>query len=81
MLSIVSLLCVFLILTLGIILKRIPVLSASVFLILPWTLRSLSVAQKEYDNPKVFLSIINANIATYLVIVFSLGIGYTFFKM
>lgn len=68
----------FLLLILGIILKKIPILSIVTFLILPWILKSLSAAKKKDDNPEVFLSVINASIVIYLTIVISLGVGYGF---
>lgn len=68
----------FLLLISGIILKKIPAISMLTFLALPWILKSLSVAKKDYDNPKVFLSVINASIVIYLTVVISLGVGYSF---
>lgn len=75
-----GLLCVFFLISLGIIFKKLPVLSAAVFLIIPWVFKSLSAVQRNYDEPKVFLPAINANIIIYLVVISSLGIGYGFIK-
>lgn len=71
-----SLSFLFALLGLGVALKRIPLLAMIAFLALPWIFKSLALAQKNYENPKAFISVIKINIATYLLIVFSLGIGY-----
>lgn len=60
----------------GIVFKKLPLLSAAVFLIIPGVFRNLAFARKNPDNPKVFLPVINSNIAMYLAVIFSLGIGY-----
>ncbi len=67
---------VFLILALGLILNKIPKLAMVNFLLLPWLLKSLSIAERNYDNPGMFRSVINANVSIYLVMVSSLSIGY-----
>lgn len=63
---------------LGILLKQVPLLALVIFLLLPSAVKSLTVAKRDYDNPKAFLWAINTNIVTYLLIVFSLGLGYFF---
>lgn len=78
-LSVISLLCTFFLLTFGIILKKIPLLSVAAFLMLPWILKSMEAAREKKDDPAVFLSVINANIAIYLVIAVSLLLGYWLF--
>lgn len=67
---------VFLLLALGMILNKIPLLALVNFLLLPWLLKSFSTAKKNYDDPGMFRSAINANVVIYLVIVISLSIGY-----
>lgn len=71
-----SLACIFILLALGMIWKKIPLLALIPFLFLPWSVRSLGIIQKNYENPQTFISAINMGVAIYLVIVFSLGIGY-----
>jgi 1,4-dihydroxy-2-naphthoate polyprenyltransferase len=67
---------VFLLLALGLLLNKIPAFAMVNFLLLPWLLKSLSIAEKNYDNPGMFRSAINANVVIYLVMVSSLTIGY-----
>ncbi len=67
---------VFLLLALGMISGTIPLLAIVSFLLLPWLVKSLSSAKKNYDNPEMFRSAINANVAMYLVIVSSLSAGF-----
>lgn len=67
---------VFLLLALGLILRKIQPLAMVNFLLLPWLLKSLSVAENNYDNPGMFRSAINANVVIYLVMASSLSIGY-----
>ena len=67
---------VFLLLVLGLILGKIPLFAMVNFLLLPWLLKSLSIVEKNYDNPGMFRSAINANVVIYLVMVSSLSIGY-----
>lgn len=76
-----SLFCMFFLLILGISLKKIPILSIITFFMLPWVFKSLTVARKRYDDSKAFLSVINVNIVIYFVIIFSIGIGYSFLAM
>ena len=79
-LSTLSSFCMFFLLILGISLKKIPILSIITFLILPWVFKSLAIAREKYDDPKAFLSVINAGIVIYLVVIFSIGIGYGFLQ-
>jgi len=67
---------VFLLLSLGLILRKIPSLAMVNFLLLPWLLKSLAIAENNYDNPGMFRSAINANVVIYLAMVSSLSIGY-----
>ena len=71
-----SLVCLFILLSLGVVWEKIPLLALLPFFLLPWMVRSLALVQKNYENPQAFTSAINANVAVYLVIIFSLGIGY-----
>lgn len=72
----ISLACLFILLALGVAWEKIPLLALLPFFLLPWMVRSLAMVQKNYENPQAFISAINANVVIYLVIVFSLGIGY-----
>lgn len=67
---------IFLLLALGLTLRKIPPLAMVNFLLLPWLLKSLSIAKKNYDSPWMFRSAINANVVIYLVMMSSLSIGY-----
>ena len=71
-----NMLFVFVLLSLGIFFRIIPVLSIVVFLGFPWIFKGVILAEKNYQDPKRFISIINANVAIYLVIMISLGVGY-----
>jgi len=67
---------VFALLALGVILKTIPVLAILAVVTLPWLLRSVKIAEKNYDDPKVFLFAINTIVVTHIVIAMSLGISF-----
>tara|TARA_B100000315_G_C14503485_1_gene553428 strand:- start:306 stop:1175 length:870 start_codon:yes stop_codon:yes gene_type:complete len=67
---------VFLLLALGLVSGIIPILAGVNFLLLPWLIKSLLVAGRNYDNPRMFRWAINANVVIYLAIVSSLSIGY-----
>jgi len=67
---------VFLLLALGLFLNKIPTLALIIFLLIPWLLKSTMYAKKNYDNPLMFRSVVNANITIYLLIVSSITIGY-----
>lgn len=43
---------------------------------LPWILKSVKSFDKNYDNPKAFLSAVNTIVITHIVIALSLGIGF-----
>jgi 1,4-dihydroxy-2-naphthoate octaprenyltransferase len=67
---------VFALLALGIILRTIPVLAIVAVVTLPWLLKSIKSVEKNYDNPKVFLSAVNTLTVTHIVIALSLGISF-----
>lgn len=71
-----SLTVLFFLLTGAIIFKKVPFLVTVVFLFLPKLYKSLKTARSGYDNPTVFMGMINTNIVIYLAIAFSLIIGY-----
>jgi 1,4-dihydroxy-2-naphthoate octaprenyltransferase len=72
-----SLLCVFALLGLGIGFKKIPFLYTVAFLSLPLVLKSIKIAQNNYDNPKFFLPAIRITALTYIIVLSSLlGISY-----
>ena len=71
-----GLLLLFALLVFGIIIKMIPVLAATSILVLPWLLKSIKIAEKNYDNPKKFLFAVNTIVVTHIVIVLSLGISF-----
>lgn len=66
----------FTLLALGVVLKRIPISAVVTFVMLPLVLKNLTAVEKNYENPKVFLSAINVVVVTYVVTTFSLGIGF-----
>jgi len=67
---------VFALLALGIILKMIPVLAIATLMILPWLLKSIKIAEKNYDNPRAFLSEVNTVVVTHVVITVFLSISF-----
>ena len=67
---------VFTLLVLGIILKIIPVSAIVAVVTLPWILKSLKTAEKNYDNPQAFRFAINTIVVTHIVIALSLGISF-----
>ena len=69
---------VFALLVLGIILKMIPVLTIVTLMILPWLLKSIKIAEKNYDNPKAFRFAVNTIVVTHIVIILSLGISFLY---
>lgn len=71
-----SLVSLFILLAVGMLLGKIPLSALVSFFFLPWMIKSLAVAQKDYEYPQKFIPAINAHIIIYLVITFSLGIGY-----
>ncbi len=66
----------FILLILGATLKIVPSLVLVVFAMLPWVLRNLKVAERNYDRPKAFLSAINTIVINHVVIASALGIGF-----
>lgn len=71
----VSLICAFILLGLGIVLKKIPSQAIFAFLLSPYVLKSIGIAQKHYDQPKSFLPAIRTTIFTYIIMVFFLTIS------
>ncbi len=71
-----SLLFLFILLGLGVVFKKIPLSGLLGFLTLPWLVKSLGIVQKNYENPRIFIRAINANLVSYLVIVVSLCAGW-----
>lgn len=67
---------VFALLVLGIILRIIPAVAIVAAATLPWLLKSIKIAEKNFDNPKVFLFAVNTIVVTHIVIVLSLGISF-----
>ncbi len=67
---------VFALLVLGIILRIIPAVAIVAAPTLPWLLKSIKIAEKNFDNPKVFLFAVNTIVVTHIVIVLSLGISF-----
>ncbi|MHC4105478.1 MAG: UbiA family prenyltransferase [Planctomycetota bacterium] len=67
---------IFLLLALGIISRNIPPLSMVAAVALPWLLKSMKIAQKNYDNPEAFVFAVNTIVITHIVIVLSLGISF-----
>jgi len=67
---------VFALLVLGVVLKVIPVLAIVAVATLPWILKSIKSAEKNYDSPRGFLSAVNTIVVTHIVIILSLGISF-----
>ncbi len=61
---------------LGVVLKAIPVLAIVAVVTLPWILKSIKSAEKNYDSPRGFLSAVNTIVVTHIVIILSLGISF-----
>ena len=72
----VSLAVLFALLILGVVMKTIPAAAIVAAATLPWVLKSVSVVEKNYDNPKVFLCAVNTMVVTHIVITLSLGLGF-----
>ncbi len=72
----VGLAAVFVLLILGIMTKKIPVLAIFAVATLPWLLKSIKSAKKNYDNPKAFRFAVNTIVITHIVITLSLGISF-----
>jgi 1,4-dihydroxy-2-naphthoate octaprenyltransferase len=67
---------VFALLVLGVVLKIIPVLAIVAVVTLPWILKSIKSAEKNYDNPKAFRFAVNSVVVTHIVITLSLGVSF-----
>ncbi len=71
-----SLASVFTLLILGIVFKIIPAIAIAAIATLPWILKSMKSAEKNYDNPKAFRFAVNSMVVTHIVITMSLGISF-----
>ena len=67
---------VFTLLISGVIFKTIPVIAVAAIATLPWILKSIKSAEKNYDNPKAFRFAVNTLVITHIVIALSLGISF-----
>ena len=67
---------VFVLLVSGVFLRTIPVLAIVPVITLPWLLKSIKIAEKNYDSPKAFLFAVNTIAVTHIVIALSLGISF-----
>ena len=59
---------VFTLLILGVVFKIIPAIAIAAIVTLPWILKSIKNAEKNYDNPKAFRFAINTIVLTHVVI-------------
>lgn len=71
-----SLTLLFVLIVLGVVLKIIPLSAIAAALTLPWILKNIRIITKNYDNAEVFLPAVNTVVLTYIVVTFSLGIGF-----
>lgn len=71
-----ALICLFTLLTIGVVFKKIPFLAVISFCFLPWLIRSLIKARQDFDKPKEFFAAINACVIIYLAIMLLLSLGY-----
>lgn len=67
---------VFVLLILGAILKKIPLLAIAAVVTVPWILKSVRNVERNYDNPRAFRFAVNTIVVTHIVIVLSLGISF-----
>ena len=67
---------VFALLVAGIVFKIIPLAAIAATVTLPWILKSIKNAGKNYDNPKVFRFAVNTVVVAHIVISLSLGISF-----
>ncbi len=67
---------VFILLILGVVLKIIPLTAIVALITLPWVLKSLKIAEKNYDDPGAFRFAVNTIVITHIVIAASLGISF-----
>lgn len=66
----------FILLILGAVLKRLPLLAIAAVITLPWIWKSVRNIEKDYDNPEAFLFAVNTVVVVHIVITVSLGIGF-----
>ncbi|HDZ69127.1 MAG TPA: prenyltransferase [Phycisphaerales bacterium] len=66
----------FILLTLGVVLKTIPLLAIAAVVTVPWILKSITSIEKNYDNPKAFLFAVNTVVIAHIMIAVSLGISF-----
>lgn len=71
-----SLAAVFGLLIAGVVFKTIPLPAIAAAATLPWVFKSIRVVEKNYDNPKVFLSAVNTVVVAHVVMALSLGVGF-----
>ncbi len=71
-----GLVVVFILLVLGVILKIIPLLAIAALVTVPWILKGIRGASRNYDNPKGFLFAVNTIVVAHVVIALSLGISF-----
>jgi hypothetical protein len=43
---------------------------------LPWLLKSMKIAQRNYDNPEAFVFAVNTIIITHIVVSLSVGVSF-----
>jgi 1,4-dihydroxy-2-naphthoate octaprenyltransferase len=67
---------VFLFIGLGLIFKKLPVFTIILFLLIPWLWKNLFRLNNNYENKKFFLPVINISVATYIIILFTLSLGF-----
>ncbi len=67
---------VFVLLVLGIVLRVIPFAAAAPLLTLPWLLKAVRIAEKNYDNPAAFRFTINAFVISHIAITLSLAVSF-----
>jgi 1,4-dihydroxy-2-naphthoate octaprenyltransferase len=67
---------VFALLVIGISVGLLPLFSLAALVVLPWILRSVSCAEKNYEDPKAFLFAINTIVCSHVLIVFIMCIGF-----
>ncbi len=67
---------VFALLIFGVVFKIIPVIAIAAIVTLPWILKSIKSAEKNYDDPKAFRFAVNTIVLTHIVIAVSLGVSF-----
>lgn len=68
--------CLFTLLVIGVVFKKIPLVAVVSFCFFPSMIKSLNKVERDFDDPQKFLSAINTCISIYLTVTVSLGIGY-----